>query len=263
MRRSLAAAVLIWGWVAGARMVGAPGAEPPLARVLIRVSAETSLRGVMAQIAAKFQKTYPGSEVRLDLGSSTEIAHRILDGAPADVFISADPASLRGVAKAGGLAPTSRTDLLTNAVVAVATLRSTFRISTVSDLASPDLKKVALCVETDPVGSSARSWLRGRGVLASMVERIVPAEDSQAALALVETGSADLAFVYLTDAKRSVRVRIVYRIPLQEGGRIAYAASALAAGGNPAGGREFLEFLGSPIARYIFESAGFVTLQGP
>lgn len=230
------------------------GTEP---EGVVHVCAAASLRDALVRVAARFQESHPRLQVRLNFGASNQLARQILEGAPADLFFSADERSMDVVEKAGRLVPQTRFDFLTNALVIVVPGRSKLTIGEASDLIGPAVERIAICDDAVPVGHYARSWLLSKGVLPKLEGRIVRPDDARAALAMVGSGGVDAGFVYVTDAKNAKRVKVAFAVPDAETPGIVYPAALLTQGQNPAGAKAFLAFATSSPAVYLFRGDGF------
>lgn len=224
----------------------------------ISVLAAASLSEALRDIAARHEQA-TGDKVRLNFAASSLLARQIKEGAPADVFFSADEAKMDDLAKAGLIEPNSRRSLLGNSLVVVVPKDSPLVLRTAGDLASAAVKHLALAeTQTVPAGIYARAFLTKAGLWTSVAGRVVATENVRAALAAVESGNADAAIVYRTDALVAKTVKVAYEVPLADGPRITYPVALLKARRNPAGAAKFLELLESAEARAIFDHYGFL-----
>lgn len=215
-----------------------------LAAATIYVHAAASLTDAMRDLGAAFEKQTK-ARVVFNFGASSILARQIKEGAPADVFISADEAKLRG------LSTRRRKDLLTNALVIVVPKDSNIAMRREADLSAFDTIAIAE-PESVPAGIYAKEWLTKAKLWTAVERKLVPTENVRATLAAVEAGNADAGIVYATDAQISKRVRVVWRVA--NGPRIVYPA-ALLTSSNAA--RAFYDFLSSAAARAIFTKYGF------
>lgn len=210
----------------------------PISAAEVRVSAAASLTDAVTGIARLYEgKT--GETVVLNFGASSILATQIANGAPADVFISADEVQMNRVATV------VRVPLLSNRLVVIGVpLLKARRIA----IANP---------EAVPAGVYAKQWLQQRGLWTVLAPKIVPTENVRGALAAVEAGNADAAIVYATDAQMARRARVAEVV--NDGPPIVYPAAVLRGAENAAGGRRFLDFLRSRDAGAIFRRYGFLT----
>jgi molybdate transport system substrate-binding protein len=233
------------------------GLAGPAAAVELSVSAAASLTDALKEIAPIYEKA-SGEKVALNLGASSMLARQIQEGAPADVFFSADEAKMGTLEKAGLLLPGTRRSLLSNILVVVVAADGALPISSAKDLTSPRVRALALAdPRAVPAGIYAKEWLTKAGVWTELVARVVPAENVRAALAAVEAGNVEAGIVYKTDALISKKVRVAFEVPPSEGPDISYPVAALAQSRRPDAARRFLAVLESPEARAVFERYGF------
>jgi molybdate transport system substrate-binding protein len=222
----------------------------------ITVSAAASLTDVLTDLGKRFEAS-TGERVRINAAASNTLARQIAEGAPVDLFISADEAQMAAAERSGRIVKESRVPLVTNQLVIVVPNDTRDAIDNPSGLASARVRRVAMGQpDSVPAGVYGRRWLEKLGLWASVQPKAVPMATVRAALAAVREGRVDAGIVYATDALTTRGVRIVYRVPVSDGPRIVYPA-AVVAGANEASARRFLTFLQSTEARRVFEAAGF------
>lgn len=224
----------------------------------LHVFAAASLTDAMKQIGAGFEKQ-SGIHVSFNFGASNLLARQIEESAPADVFVSADEAKMDQLQKDGLIDPTSRRDLLGNSLVIVAPADSSLTIATTADLLKPEIRKIALADPAAvPAGIYAREFLTHEALWEKLKSKVVPTENVRAALAAVEAGNVDAAFVYKTDAGISKKVRVVYAVPEKAAPAIRYPTAILKGSKNRAAAEQFEHYLQSRPAAEVFERFGFV-----
>ena len=236
----------------------AASAPPPSARVEIVVYAAASLRDVLQRLAPECEKS---ADVRLvfNFGASNDLARQIEAGNKADVFFSADEDWMDRVARAGLVDAESRRSFLSNRLVVVGAADSILGVGSPSDLAAPAVRRLSLAEpEAVPAGRYARAWLEKAGVWMAVKDRVVPAMDVRAALAMVESGAAEVGIVYRTDAAISKHVRVLYEVPAGEGPPISYAVAALGDRPRIAAARRLVAWLAGSGAAPTFERFGFI-----
>ncbi len=228
----------------------------------VTVFAAASLKDVLGEIASDW-KAETGREVTLSFAGSSALAKQIGEGAPADLFISADLKWMDYVEKAGLVAEGSRVNLLGNRIVLIAPSDSTVSLSIGKDfpLASTLGDGHLAMANTDavPAGVYGKAALENLGVWESVKDRVAQAENVRAALLLVSRAEAPLGIVYETDAKADPKVKVVDRFPEDTHPAIVYPAAALKAADN-ADAAAFLSYLQSPKAYDRFTAAGFTVL---
>lgn len=239
-------------------LTGVPGV--PAIAAELRVSAAASLADALQEIAPAYERA-TGEKVVLNLGASSTLARQIQEGAPADLFLSADEAKMDGLEKAGLLLAGTRRSVLSNTLVIVVPADSKLKISRPADLAAPAIRALALAEpQTVPAGIYAKQYLRKMGLWDKLSGRVVPTENVRAALAAVEAGNVEAGIVYRTDARTSKGVRIAYEIRRAEGPAISYPFAVLAGAERREAARKLLEHLRSPSALAVFRKHGFLIL---
>jgi molybdate transport system substrate-binding protein len=229
----------------------------------VHIFAAVSLTDAMHAIAAKYEPA-SGDKIVFNFAGSNVLALQITHGAPADLFFSADEAQMDRLAKAGSLDPASRKDILFNKLVVVVGKDSPFHLNAPADLASPDIKHLALAdPRSVPAGVYAKAYLEKEGLWAKIESRVIPTENVRAALAAVESGNVDAGVVYQTDAKISTKVQTAFVFPDTAGISIAYPAALLHDAAQPAAAKKFLAYLEGPEAAAIFSSYGFIVAAAP
>jgi molybdate transport system substrate-binding protein len=249
------------GWT---RPAPAAGRGPAAgARAEISFYAATSLRDALQDLAPRCETTL-GVRLVFNFGASNDLARQIVAAARADVFFSADEDWMDRVAAAGLVDAVSRRSLLSNRLVVVGARDTPLRIGRAEDLRAPAVRRIALAnPEAVPAGKYAKAWLERAGAWEAIRERLVPSIDVRAALAAVESGAADVAIVYRTDAGVAKRARILYEVPDAQGPRISYAVAALGGRADLDLARRVVAWLAGPEAAATFERFGFIVPRAP
>jgi molybdate transport system substrate-binding protein len=254
-RRSVAVFALSAALAAGSAANSAPPAP-------LTVFAAASLKNALDEIGLAYTAG-TGGRVKLSYAASGVIARQIEQGAPADVYISADSDWMDYLQKRALIVNGSRRDLLTNHLALIAPANSTVRLNLRpgAPLAAAlgPAGRLSVAALDVPAGRYARASLSSLGVFESVKNRLAPAENVRAALSFVARGETPLGIVYDTDAKVEPGVRIVALFPDSSHPRIVYPAALVAASHN-SGARAFLRFLAGPKASAIFRKYGFITL---
>jgi molybdate transport system substrate-binding protein len=232
----------------------------PLARCAsLRVFAASSLSTAL-QEAAPVYSAKREDTVRLAFGASGTLARQIREGAPADVFISADKTQIDRLLESGMLLRESRRTLLANTLVVIVTAEGGPSLAALADLRGAAFRRLAIGdPATVPAGVYAREHLEKNGLWTHLSEKLLPVDSVRAALAAVESGNADAGFVYKTDALASHKVRIALEIPRAEGPCIVYVAAVVAGSKQGASAKAFLTWLASAEAQAIFLKHGFLS----
>jgi molybdate transport system substrate-binding protein len=237
---------------------------PPLpARAAdLTVFAAASLTDALHDVDALWQAAgHP--RLRLSFGASSLLARQIEQGAPADLFASADTRWMDDVQRHGAIAADTRRDLLGNTLVLVvpAGNRAHITLAHGTDLApllGPDGRLAVADPAHVPAGIYARQALGALGLWDALEPHLARAEDVRAALLLVERGEAPAGIVYGTDAAVAPHLRVAGTFPASSHDPIVYPF-ALTRQGDTAEGRALLDFLQSPAVRAAFVRRGFST----
>jgi len=224
----------------------------------LNVYAAASLSDALKEIAKAYEPA-SGDKLRFNLAASSALALQIKNGAPADVFFSADEAKMDDLAKAGLIAGDTRRSLLSNTLVIVVNATGGAAVHTPADLVKPSTGRVALAEpQTVPAGIYAKQWLQKAGLWKTIIDKIVPTENVRACLAAVEAGNADAGIVYKTDAILSKKVRITHEVGIAEGPPISYPLAVVKGGRQTDAARRFTTYLASPEAGAVFKKYGFL-----
>ena len=227
------------------------------------VFAAASLKDALDEANALYQRD-KGQDTATSYAASSTLAKQIEAAAPADVFISADLDWMDYLAKRNLIKPETRANLLGNRLVLIAPVASGGKLSIAPNFPLAQALGNGRLAIADPNGVPAgrygKAALESLGVWSSVADRLAPAENVRATLALVSRGEAPLGIVYQTDANSDKGVQIVGTFPENTHPPIIYPIAVVAASTNP-GASGYVAFLKSPAARPIFEKHGFTVLQ--
>ncbi|MEW2915205.1 molybdate ABC transporter substrate-binding protein [Leisingera sp. JC11] len=200
-----------------------------------------------------------GHNVTLSYAGSPALARQIQLGAPADIFISANPGWMDVLQEEGLIDSASRVDLLENDLVLIAYGSGVPPL----DLEAADLAgllgegRLAMAlVDAVPAGIYGKAALTALGQWPAVAPKVAQSANVRAALALVASGEAPMGVVYATDARAESGVTVIAAFPEGSHPPVIYPA-AVVTGGNTAEARAFLEYLRGPAARSIFRKHGF------
>ena len=245
--------------IAGGAAAGADRAEAGE----ITVFAAASLQNALDEVAHAWEASGAGRGrgwVRLSYAASSVIARQIEQGAPADIFVSADGDWMDVAERKGLILGASRRNLLSNHLALIAPAGSSLRLRMSPH--APLLQalhggRLAIAGADVPAGRYARASLQALDLWRLVQDHLASGESVRASLAFVARGEAPLGIVYDTDARIEPKVRIVDLIPDRLHPPIVYPA-ALLKGASP-GAAAFLAFLQGPRAGAIFRRYGFTT----
>lgn len=224
----------------------------------IVVFAAASLTDSLQEIARAYIQQ-SGEKVVLNFGASSSLARQIQEGAPADVFFSADQAQMDSLQKQGLIAPETRRNRLSNSLVIVVADDSKLALASAKDLTQAAVRRIALAdPQTVPAGIYSRKYLEKLGLWTALAPKVVPTDNVRAALAAVESGNVEAGMVYKTDAAISKHVKIACAVPPGEGPDILYPMAQVKDSKDPAAARRFLDYLNSAEAARVFEKFGFL-----
>jgi molybdate transport system substrate-binding protein len=231
----------------------------------LTVFAAASMKNALDDIDAAFTaKT--GVKIAASYAASSALAKQIEQGAPADIFVSADTDWMDYATAKKTINEPTRVNLLGNSIVLIAPKDS--KIDSVTIGAGFDLSKLAGDgkiatgdVKAVPVGKYAKAALEKLGAWQAAEPKFAMAESVRAALTLVARGEAALGIVYSTDAKIEPGVKIVGTFPADSHPAIIYPVAATATAKAEAA--DYLAFLRSSAAKGVFEKYGFMYLIRP
>jgi len=237
-----------------------PASSPEVAIRELTISTAASTRDVLEPLAAEFSRER-AVKVKVNAGPSSGLATQILQGAPADLFLSANRDWANRVDKEGHAQ--ARADFLTNALVLVVPKGNRAEVHAPKDLLSDKVQRVALAGETVPAGQYADQALKKLELFDSLAEskKIVRGQDVRTTLSHVDRGEAEAGIVYSTDLAAAPNVEEVFRFDPSAHDEIVYVLVLLKGGAAKPDAKAFFEFLQSPAAAPAFEKAGFQRLN--
>lgn len=225
-----------------------PGAAPADD---ITVFAAASTKSALDEVAADYEAR-TGQTVVLSYAGSSALARQIGLGAPADLFLSANPGWMDYLEDLGAIISDSRRDLLGNSLVVIAHGQAEpLHLTDLPGAVGQDHVAMAL-VDAVPAGIYGKAALATLGLWDDLAPHVAQTDNARTALALVATGEAPFGIVYATDAAAEPRVAIVAHVPPDSHPPITYPAAAITEAGLP-----FLDHLASDSARAAFARHGF------
>lgn len=241
--------------------LGEARAEEPAS---LTVFAAASLKGALDEVAGAYASAGHAAP-RISYAGTSALARQVEQGAPADVFLSADGEWMDYLQQRHLIDPATRHDLLANALVLVepAERTTTLSLDRSDDWtrALGDGRLAVARVDSVPAGKYARAALTTLGVWATLEPRLAQTDDVRQALMFVARGEAPLGIVYRTDAQSGAEVRIVATFPAESHAPIVYPAAAVEREGASGERGAFLDFLRGEAAATIFRKHGFDVLR--
>jgi len=226
----------------------------------LTVFAAASLTDALKDVSTQWAEA-GHQPLRLSFGSSSTLAQQIEQGAPANLFASADQKWMDYLAARHLIAADTRKDLLGNDLVLVVPADHPQHVTI-----APGFNLVAMLGATGrlatgdpahvPVGIYAQQALRNLGLWDAIAPRLARAADVRSALLLVERGEAPAGIVYATDAAASTGVMVAGTFPANTHDPVTYPFAVTKTGDTPEA-RALLKFLAGPQARAIFAKRGF------
>lgn len=236
-------------------------AGPAAASSHLVIFAAASMKNALDEIALGYASSAAKPAPRLSYAGSSALARQIEQGAPADIFISADTDWMDYLELRKRVRGDARVDVAGNSLVVIAPAGARVELADLRAQALTralgDGRLAVAEVNSVPAGKYAKAALEKLGVWEAVKGQLAQTENVRAALMFVARGEAPLGVVYRTDAFAEPRVAIAASIPPGAHPRITYPAAVVTASKNPdAAG--FLDYLVSPQARAAFEKHGFV-----
>ncbi len=218
----------------------------------ITVFAAASLTAAYNEIGEAFMTEYPASKVRFNFASSSDLVTQINEGAPVDIFASADTANMTTLTDARGNAGDPQV-FATNSLQIIVEAGNPKGVSSVADLANPDILYVT-CAPEVPIGKYAAQVLASAGVTVTPVSL---EENVKGIVTKVTLGEADAGIVYTTDVIAAGTSAAGVRVPDDINVVATYPLVVTADAPNPAGAAAFLDFVVSEPGQKILATYGF------
>jgi len=223
----------------------------------ITVSAAASLTDAFRELGMKFEASRPGATVRLNFAASGVLLQQIAQGAPVDVFASADQETMDRAAAQKLIHIATRKNFAANTVVLIEPAQGGVGIKTLQDLAGAQVKKIAIGkIATVPVGRYTKLALDGANLWSTLAPKFVQADSARQVLDYVARGEVEAGFVYRTDATvMGNKVKVV----LSPGGAaaVSYPIAVVADSRQPALARDFLAFVAGDAGQQTLARFGF------
>ncbi len=237
--------------------------SPASAQRPLTIFAAASTTNALTEIM-KLHESRGGGKVSASFASSSTLAKQIENGAPADIFLSADQKWMDYLDQRKLIEPGSRGDLLGNRVVLIAPADSPLKAEIKPGFPLLQWLGEGRLSMGDPdhvpAGLYGKEALTRLGLWKQIEPRLARAGDVRAALALVERGECPLGVVYSTDAAISARVKVVAAFPADSHKPVVYPVGIVVGKASPAA-RAMLELLRSPQGMAIFKKYGFTATR--
>lgn len=222
----------------------------------VRVSAAKSMSNLCNRLISNFQEQHPDVKIVPNFASSGALAKQIEQGAPADIYVSANPKWMAHLIEKGKINTATQKIFAHNALVFVG--KSSTDAHAMDDL--PKLARVALgSPGSVPAGQYAKQAMDKAGIYDEMLKRgqLVMAKDVRQALIYADRGETDGAFVYKTDAMLATSAKILFEIPLDLYSRVTYPVAMTKASDGNADAKLFYDYIVSEAAHPEMTRLGF------
>ena len=228
-------------------------------QTVLTVSAAASMQDAMKELKKAYQEEHPNTKITYNFAGSGTLTQQIKQGAPVDIFISANEKFMDELDTNKLLLPETRKDLLKNDVVLIVPKKDNItNISNFQQLTNPNIKRFSIGEpESVPAGQYAREVLSNLKIYEQVKPKTVFAKDVRQVLSYVELGNVDAGIVYATDAKISNQIRVVATAPEDSHKPIIYPVAAIKRSKNPEAAKKFIQFLFSNSAKDAFKKYGF------
>ena len=221
------------------------------------VSAAASLTNAFQAMGQAFEKSHPGAKLRLNFAASGPLLAQIQQGAPVDVFASADQETMDRAAKAGLLADGTRVDFARNTLVLIVPAAAASVPQQLSHLTGAGYKRISTGTPSSvPVGRYTMAAVQEAGLASALEPKWIYGESVRQVLNYVARAEVDAGFVYRTDAlMEKDKTRIALTVPTTT--PVSYPLAQVASSKNAALARDFIGFVRSPAGQQILDGFGF------
>jgi len=229
---------------------------------VVQISCAANLTDALKKIGNHFNKTKPGVELRYNFGASGALAKQIDNGAPADIFISANTKWMDHLVTNKKVVKESVRDIAGNDLVVVSLKVKPF--SSLADISA--YSRIAMgSPGSVPVGEYTEQALKASGLYDSLSSqnKLVLTKDVRQALLYADRGEVDLAFVYKTDALLAQNAKIVFTVPSKLHDPIVFNMALTVEGQTKESAKAFFNAISSKEARAVLESFGYTMIASP
>ncbi len=225
----------------------------------LTVSAAASMQDAIEEVGKAYQEEQPNTKITYNFAGSGTLTQQIKQGAPVDIFISANEKFMDELDRKNLLLPETRKNLLKNDVVLIVPQKDNIpNISNFQQLTNSNIKRFSIGEpESVPAGQYARQVLTTLKIYEQVKPKTVFAKDVRQVLSYIELGNVDAGIVYATDAKISNKIKVVAVAAEDTHKPIVYPVAAIKRSKNPEISKEFIQFLFSNSAKDVFTKYGF------
>lgn len=226
-------------------------------KTTLMVSAAVSLTDALEEIKVLYEEDHP-VELIFNLGGSGSLSQQIQQGAPVDVFISANEDWMDKLSTDDLIIESTREDITGNGLVLIASKDSTMAYQSITDIHADDIEQIAIGnPESVPAGKYTEQVLQNLNLWHDLETKLVLGKDVRQVLTYVETGNVDIGFVYESDALTSDQINILAAAEAGTHEAVVYPVAILKDTKQEKEASDFITFLTSDKAQAIFEKHGF------
>lgn len=228
----------------------------------LTVSAAASLTDALKEIQQTYAAQHPHVRLNFNFGASGALQRQIEQGAPVDLFLSAATKNMKALVEQQLVDADQQKGLLSNELVAVVATDGNISVASAADLSKSAVKNVAIGIpESVPAGNYAKEALTSMKLWDALQPEMVQGKDVRQVLQYVETGNADVGFVYKTDALTTNKVKIAFTVDPETYTSIQYPVSIVKATKHTKEAKDFYNYLQTKAAIDIFKKYGFSALK--
>lgn len=223
----------------------------------LTVSAAASLTQAFQEIGSQFETQNPGTKVKFNFGASGALMQQIANGAPVDVFASADTDTMDKAVSKGVVAAADIKVFTTNKLVLIVPIQSRTHLQIFADLKKPEIKRIAMGTPASvPAGHYAQASLEKAGLWNEVKDKIINTTNVRQALDYVSRDEVDAGFVYASDALlMGDKVKVAMQVSTTT--VIQYPVAKVIGSDQKVTSSKFIQFLQSPLAQAILKKYGF------
>ena len=229
----------------------------PVAAEELLVSAAASLTNAFKEIGAEFERTHSGAKVAFNFAASDVLLRQIAEGAPVDIFASADQEAMDRADQERIIDSSTRRNFAANRLVLAVPTDSLLTLGSLEDLKAGAVKRIAISQPgTVPVGRYAKAALDKSKLWDRLASKFIYTQNVRQSLDYLGRGEVDAGFVYSTDAAiMGDKVRIAFEVATPQ--PVLYPMAVVQRSKNPKLAREFVDMVCSPTGQAVLQKFGF------
>ncbi|MCC2597387.1 molybdate ABC transporter substrate-binding protein [Pusillimonas sp. MFBS29] len=240
-----------------AAVLAAVGWHAQVSAADMLVGAAASLTNAFTELATQFQQKHPDTKVLMSFASSDAVAKQVIEGAPMDIYASADQKAMDKAVAAGSIETATRHNFVRNEVVLIVPVNDPNNIKSLADLKSDGVTRIALGNPASvPVGRYTKGLLEQSGDWDTVKKSEVLGQNVRQVLDYVARGEVDAGFVYATDAAiMHDKVKVVQK--LSSPTPVLYPIALVKRDGRHPDAKAFLDYIDSDEGQAVLAKYGF------